>query len=139
MFLSDDFLFMWFYYIVDPVYLNPWCVHYSDLWIKHNTCICKCLHLRTSTYVQSCTYIHMTVHMFMWPGLPKYFYTCTISRFTFHYHWIDTALVKQFMCVVLLKFIQSAFTQISFSSLSDVHKCSSGLLHLAWTNRQPAN
>ena len=31
------------------------------------------------------------------------------------------------MCLILLKLEQSAFTQASFASLSDVHKCSGGL------------
>ena len=31
------------------------------------------------------------------------------------------------MCVILLKVEQSAFTQASFSSLSDIHECSGGL------------
>ena len=31
------------------------------------------------------------------------------------------------MYVILLKVEQSAFTQASFSSLSDIHKCSGGL------------
>ena len=31
------------------------------------------------------------------------------------------------MCLILMKVEQSAFTQASFSSLSDIHKCSGGL------------
>ena len=31
------------------------------------------------------------------------------------------------MCLILLKVDQSNFTQISFSSLSDIHECSDGL------------
>ena len=57
-------------------------------------------------------------------------YTCTVSKHTFHRHLIATSMDQQHMCLILLKFKQSAFTQASFSSLSDVHNCSGGL-HMA--------
>ena len=62
-------------------------------------------------------------------------------------HLIATSMDQQHVCLILLKVEQSAFTQTSFSSLSDVHECSSGLtstsarmafkwLHLHLTSRQ---
>ena len=55
-------------------------------------------------------------------------YTCTVfSRHTFHRHLSATSIHQQDMCLILLKAEQSAFTQVSFSSLSDIHECSGGL------------
>ena len=54
-------------------------------------------------------------------------YTRTVSRHTFHRHLITTPMDQQHMCLILLKVDQSTFTQISFSSLSDIHECSGGL------------
>ena len=34
---------------------------------------------------------------------------------------------QQHTCLILMKVEQSAFTQASFSSLSDIHECSGGL------------
>ena len=55
-------------------------------------------------------------------------YTRTVSRHTFHRYLITTPMDQQHMCcLILLKVDQSAFTQASFSSLSDVHECLGGL------------
>ena len=54
-------------------------------------------------------------------------YTCTVSRHTFLRHLLATSMDQQHMCLILLKVKQSAFTQASFSSLSDVHEYSGGL------------
>ena len=54
-------------------------------------------------------------------------HTCTVSRHTFHRHLLATAIHQQDVCLILLKAEQSAFTQASFSSLSDIHECSGGL------------
>ena len=70
----------------------------------------------------------LTFHM--GPNFPKGdLYTCTISRHTFHRQLIAvcTSMDQQYMCLILLKVEQSAFTQASFPSLSDVHECSGGL------------
>ena len=50
----------------------------------------------------------------------------TVSRHTFHCHLIATSMRQQHMCLTLLKVEQFAFTQASFSSLSNVHECSGG-------------
>ena len=44
------------------------------------------------------------------------------------------------MCLIVVKVEQSAFTQASFLSLSDVQKCLGGfqIAHLPLTSRQPA-
>ena len=43
------------------------------------------------------------------------------------------------MCLILLKVKRSAFTQASFSSLSDIHECSGGLqLALSSLDKQTA-
>ena len=46
-------------------------------------------------------------------------YACTVSRHTFHPHL--TSRDQQHVCVILPKVEQFAFTQASFSSLSDIH------------------
>ena len=46
---------------------------------------------------------------------------------TFHQYLIVTSMDQQHMCLILLKVKQFAVTQASFSSLSDIHKCSDGL------------
>ena len=45
------------------------------------------------------------------------------SRHTFHCHLLATSMYQQHNCLILLKLEQSTFTQASFSSLSDIHKC----------------
>ena len=55
-------------------------------------------------------------------------YTCTASGLTFHYHSTDTTIDQQFMLVPLPNLQRSAFTEASFTGLSDVHGCSGGLL-----------
>ena len=45
----------------------------------------------------------------------------------FHCHLLATSMDQQHMYLILLKVEQSAFTQASFSSLSDIHECSAGL------------
>ena len=67
----------------------------------------------------------------LWPDLPKGVLcsecACTVSRHTFYRHLLATSMDQQHMCLILLKLEQSAFTQASFSSLSDVHECPGGL------------
>ena len=46
---------------------------------------------------------------------------------TFHHHLIATSMNQQHMCLILLKVEQTAFTQASLSSLSDIHECLGGL------------
>ena len=47
---------------------------------------------------------------------------------------------QQQMCLILLKVKQHAFTQASFSSLSDIHKCSSSLqMTPSFLDKQTAN
>ena len=53
--------------------------------------------------------------------------TCTVSGHTFHHHLLATSMDQQHMCLILLKVEQSAFTQASFSTLSDIHKFSGGI------------
>ena len=53
--------------------------------------------------------------------------TCTVSRHTFHCYLLAISMDQHCMCSILLMVEQSAFTQASFSSLSDLHECSSGL------------
>ena len=55
-------------------------------------------------------------------------YTCTVSRHTFLCHLLATSMDQQHMCLILLKVKQSAFTQASSLSQSDVHECSGDLL-----------
>ena len=55
-------------------------------------------------------------------------YTHTVSRHTFHRHLVATLMDQQNMCLILLKVEQSTFTQVSFSSLSDIHECSGGII-----------
>ena len=67
-------------------------------------------------------------------------YTYTVSRHTFHHHLIATSMDQQHIYLMPLKVEQSAFTQASFSSLSDVHKCSSGLRMASFSlDKQTAN
>ena len=66
--------------------------------------------------------------VYVWLDLPKGSYTCTVSRHTFYHYLLTTSMDQQHMCLILLKLEQSAFTQASFSNLSDVHKHSGGLL-----------
>ena len=68
-----------------------------------------------------------TPHSQMWPGIPKEVNMHTVSRHTFHHHLITTSINQQYMYVIQLEVKQSAFTQASFHSLSDVHECSGGL------------
>ena len=63
----------------------------------------------------------------MRPDLPKGSYTHTVSRHTFYNHLLATSMDQQHMCSILLKLEQSAFTQASLSSLSDVHRYLGGL------------
>ena len=41
--------------------------------------------------------------------------------------WPDLPYTCSFMCLIMLKLEQSAFTQTFFSSLSGIHQCSGGL------------
>ena len=50
-------------------------------------------------------------------------FTCIVSRHIF----IVTSVDLQYMCVTQQKVKQSTFTQASFPSLSDIHRCSGGL------------
>ena len=54
-------------------------------------------------------------------------YTCTVSGLTFHYHSTDTITDQQFMLVPLPELQRSAFTEASFTGLSDVHWYLGGL------------
>ena len=65
----------------------------------------------------------------MWPDLPKgVLYTHSFKiHFSSQFQEITTPMDQQHMCLILLKVDQPAFTQTSFSSLSDVHECSGGL------------
>ena len=49
--------------------------------------------------------------------------TRTVSKHTFHCHLLATSVDQQHMRLILLKVEQSAFTEASFSSLSDIHEC----------------
>ena len=76
----------------------------------------------------------------MWLDLPKRSYTCTVSRRNFCHHLIATWMDQQHMCLILLKIKQSAFTQASFSSLYDVHRCSGGIqMALSFLDKQTAD
>ena len=69
---------------------------------------------------QTTEFLHMSI--FAKRGLIH-----AVSRYTFHRHLTNSPIDQQHICLILLKTDQSAFTQISFSSLSDVHECSGGL------------
>ena len=49
-------------------------------------------------------------------------FTCIVSRHVF----VVTSIDQQYMCVTQQKVKQSAFTQASFPSLLDIHRCSGG-------------
>ena len=50
-------------------------------------------------------------------------FTCIVSRHVF----IVTSIDQQYTCITKQKVKQSTFTQASFPSLSDIHRCSGGL------------
>ena len=94
-----------------------------------NACVAMC---STKTCCQTrlktsfCHTIAMLTQIICDQVCQKGSYTCTLSRHTFHRHLITIPMDQQHMCLILLKVDQSAFTQTSFSSLSDIHKCSDG-------------
>ena len=94
-----------------------------NMHVTYIMCVCVCV----------CVYVCDQI-------CQKKSYTCTVSTHTFHCHMLTTPRDQQHMCLILLKVDQSAFTQTSFSSLSDVHECSGDLqiAHLTLTRKQLA-
>ena len=74
-----------------------------------------------------CIFAHLCASAYVMRFAKKESYACTVSRHTFHPHLLAISMHQQYICLILLKIKQSAFTQASFSSISDVHDCSSGL------------
>ena len=76
----------------------------------------------TGVYKQSVKHV-----LKLWPDLPKEVLYTQSLKIHFYCHLLATSMDQQHMCLILLELEQSAITQASFSSLSDVHECSSGL------------
>ena len=94
-------------------------------------------HMHTRTHTHTHTHAHTHTHTQHTEDhvittkceqiCQKWSYIRTVSRHTFHHHLLAASMDQQHMSLILLKVEQSAITQPSFSSLSDVHKCSGGI------------